>query len=114
MSDEHDPQYPEDEFGEDDEIEVPQKQVNQLALAMMEFNGKFSEYIREMDPVLWKKAIDYAVTFTQIDGITFQYVKTDQEETVVANIEWSEEVIDEESDYDDDEESDLEDDADWR
>jgi hypothetical protein len=39
--------------------------------ALLEFSFKFSEYIREMDPELWKRGIDYAVTFTEVEGVEF-------------------------------------------
>ena len=39
--------------------------------ALLEFSFKFSEYIREMDPELWKRAVDYAVTFTKVEGVEF-------------------------------------------
>jgi len=100
-----------EDFGDEDDL--PPDIANSLAEAMMEFNGKFSEYIKEMNPELWKKAVDYAVTFTQVDGITFEYVKTETSEDVVANIE----MVETDEDYDDEEGSDdewtdLEDDAD--
>ena len=33
----------------------------------------FSQYVKEMDPALWKRAVDYAKTFTNIEGITLFY-----------------------------------------
>lgn len=114
--------FPEPHSDEGDEI--PPEKLTSLAYAMMEFNGKFSEYIKEVDASLWKKAVDYAVTFTEVDGIVFEYViEPNGEDSVVANIEWdailtdeeleeqldeeeSEEESEEASEYDDDNESD--------
>ena len=113
----------EDDIQDFDDLEdgdLPPDTAESLAWAMMEFNGNFSKYIKEMNPELWKKAVDYAVTFTKIDGITFEYVKTETEEDVIANIEIpinddedDDEDDDEEYDYEgsDDEWKDLEDDA---
>jgi hypothetical protein len=39
--------------------------------ALIEFGFKFSEYVREVNPELWKRAIDYAVTFTKVEGVEF-------------------------------------------
>jgi len=87
--------FPEPHSDEGDEI--PPDKLTSLAYAMMEFNGKFSEYIKEVDVALWKKAVDYAVTFTEVDGIVFEYViEPNGEDSVVANIEWEELLTDEE------------------
>jgi hypothetical protein len=76
-----------DNHEEDDFDNLPSNAASSLAWAMMEFNGKFSEYIKEMNPDLWKKAVDYAVTFTKVHGITFEYVKTKDSEDVVATVD---------------------------
>jgi hypothetical protein len=39
--------------------------------ALIEFGFKFSEYVKEVNPELWKRAIDYAVTFTKVEGVEF-------------------------------------------
>lgn len=40
-----------------------------LAKAMIIFGLKFAEYTKEMDIDLWNRAIDYAKTFTKVDGV---------------------------------------------
>jgi len=70
--------------------DLPPETQGALAWAMLQFNCKFSEYIKEMNPELWKKAVDYAVTFTEVNGITFEYVKTAEGEDVIANVEYFE------------------------
>jgi hypothetical protein len=40
-----------------------------LAKAMIIFGLKFAEYTKEMDYELWSRAIDYAKTFTKVDGV---------------------------------------------
>lgn len=99
----------------ENDADLPPETQGALAWAMLQFNCKFSEYIKEMNPELWKKAVDYAVTFTSVDGITFEYVKTDVGEDVIANIDIEEDEDENEEDYDegtDNEWKDLEDDAD--
>lgn len=39
--------------------------------AILEFQNNFTRYVKEMDPELWRKAIEYAKDFTQIEGVTF-------------------------------------------
>ena len=112
--------FPEPHSDEGDEI--PPDKLTSLAYAMMEFNGKFSEYIKEVDVALWKKAVDYAVTFTEVDGIVFEYViEPNGEDSVVANIEWEEiltdeeleEQLEEEESEEESEDDDNESDRDW-
>lgn len=43
-------------------------------LAVIEFGFKFAEYVKEMDPDLWKRAIDYAKDWTNVEGVSFYYV----------------------------------------
>jgi len=99
----------------ENDADLPPETQGALAWAMLQFNCKFSEYIKEMNPELWKKAVDYAVTFTSVDGITFEYVKSDVGEDVIANIDIEVDEDENEEDYDegtDNEWKDLEDDAD--
>lgn len=99
------------EENSEDISKIPPNAARDLAWAMMEFNCKFSEYIKEMNPDLWKKAVDYAVTFTKVNGITFEYIKTDTSEDVVATVDIDRVDIDEsEEGEENDEWTDLEDD----
>ena len=41
--------------------------------AMAEFHMKFSEYIREQDESLFYRAVDFAKTYTHVDGMEFDY-----------------------------------------
>lgn len=49
--------------------------------AFLQFNSFFSEYIRELDPVLWKKAIEYAKDSIDIPGVELRFVEEDEDET---------------------------------
>ena len=50
-----------------------------LAKAMIVFGLKFAEYTKEMDIDLWNRAIDYAKTFTKVDGVEINCNKESNE-----------------------------------
>ena len=54
----------------DDEI---REEAEKLSMAFLEFTHHFQEYIKEMNPELWKRAVDYAKTFTEVEGVEFTY-----------------------------------------
>ena len=41
--------------------------------AIMEFNTLFSDYIKQMDPNLWERAVDYAKDFAKSGNVSFNY-----------------------------------------
>ena len=41
--------------------------------AVMEFNTLFSDYIKQMDPDLWERAVDYAKDFAKSGNVSFNY-----------------------------------------
>ena len=53
-----------------------------LTKAMIIFGLKVSEYVKEMDHDLWSRSIDYAKTFTKVDGIEINYTKDDEDESL--------------------------------
>jgi hypothetical protein len=60
--------YPTDDDG--NEIRDPET-VKRYHQAIMLFGLKFAEYVKEIDGDLWKRANDYAASFTKIDGVEF-------------------------------------------
>lgn len=50
-----------------------------LLVGVAEFHFKFSEYIKEYDKDLFFRAIDYAKTFSNKDGIAFDYWHEDNQ-----------------------------------
>lgn len=44
-----------------------------LLTAMVEFHFKFAEYVREQDKELFYRAIDYGKTYTEVEGMQFDY-----------------------------------------
>lgn len=47
--------------------------------AFIQFNSFFSEYVKELDPVLWKKAIEYAKDSIDIPGVELKFIDEDEE-----------------------------------
>lgn len=43
-----------------------------LRKAILAFQNNFEIYIKEMDGELWRRGLDYALTFTKIDGVKFE------------------------------------------
>jgi hypothetical protein len=41
--------------------------------AVAEFGIKFAEYIKEVNPELWKRARDYALDYVEVDGVEFNF-----------------------------------------
>ena len=73
-----------DNLTEDEEELMEMEEELLVKEALLEFSFKFSEYVREIDPELWKRAVDYAVTFTQVDGVEF-FTEVDEGTTGTSN-----------------------------
>lgn len=58
-----------------DNEDLTPEQSEMLANAYLSFSEKFAEYIRQIDMDLFKRAVDYAKTFTEVDipGISLTY-----------------------------------------
>ena len=48
--------------------------------AVFEFSTHYADYVKEMDEDLHKRAVDYAKTFTDVEGVEFTYIDQDEEE----------------------------------
>ena len=74
-----------DFFDDDDGENLPDEDhmymLQKLLDTVMVFNSHFAQYVRESDAELFKKAVDYAKTFTEEDvpGIMLHY-SIDEEE----------------------------------
>jgi hypothetical protein len=60
---------------ESDDIEKDRTEAERFAEAFLIFTHYFQDYVREMDPELWKRAVDYAKTFTEVEGVEFTYAE---------------------------------------
>lgn len=49
-----------------------ESEADVLRKAILAFQENFETYIKEMDKELWKRGLDYALTFTKIDGVKFE------------------------------------------
>jgi hypothetical protein len=59
---------------------MEESERQRLTMGIIEFGFKFAEYVKEMDPELWKRAIDYAKDWTEVEGVSFYYVKDNEDE----------------------------------
>lgn len=53
-------------------MKIPEKDYK-LLVGLVEFHFKFSEYVRENDQELFFRAIDYAKTYAETEGVQFDY-----------------------------------------
>jgi hypothetical protein len=78
----------EDNFINDNDDEHDIDDAEQLYLmkklfdSVMVFNSHFANYINQTDKELFKRAVDYAKTFTEEDvpGIIMHYIEEDKED----------------------------------
>jgi hypothetical protein len=63
-----------------EEDEIPDEHSEELADALMNFMSLFSQYVKEHDEKLWKRAIDYAKDYAETDNVKFLYYD-DKDET---------------------------------
>jgi len=77
--------FEDDEMEEIDGEELSEEQSELLANAYLSFSDKFAEYVRQMDKDLFKRAVDYAKTFTEEDipgiSLTYHIEEDDNKET---------------------------------
>ena len=48
--------------------------------AVFEFSTHYAEYVKEMDESLHRRAVDYAKTFTDVEGVEFNYIDEEEED----------------------------------
>lgn len=48
--------------------------------AVAEFGIKFAEYIKAIDPEMWKRARDYALDYVEVDGVEFNFGDEDDKD----------------------------------
>lgn len=62
------------EESDDLDDDIDREEAEKITHAFLQFTHHFQEYIREMNPELWKRAVDYSKTFTDVEGVEFTYV----------------------------------------
>jgi len=60
--------------------DMSEEDILRASEAYLTFVNRFGEYIKEMDPILWEKAREYAADFTQIPGVHVELVDNDEDE----------------------------------
>jgi hypothetical protein len=75
---ENDDEILNDESLSEEEKELKEKKIVE---AYLSFTSKFSDYVKQVDPLLWRRAVDYAKTFTEEDvpGISLSYEDVEEE-----------------------------------
>ena len=48
--------------------------------AVFEFSTHYAHYVKEMNEDLHKRAVDYAKTFTDVEGVEFRDIDEDEDE----------------------------------
>lgn len=69
----------------DDNEDLSEEDIAKASEAYLLFIRRFSEYVREIDPVLWGRAREYALDFTKVPGVTVKLVDNDEEENDADN-----------------------------
>lgn len=61
------------------------KYSEDLLNAVMEFNGLFADYVKQMDVGLWGRAVDYAKEYAKSNTVSFNYSAEKTSEQVLNN-----------------------------
>jgi hypothetical protein len=48
--------------------------------AFLQFNSFFSQYIKELNPDLWQKAVDFAKDSVDIPGVELKFIDEEEED----------------------------------
>lgn len=64
-----------------EEDEIPEEPSDELADALLNFMSLFSQYVKESDEKLWKRAIDYAKDYAETDNVKFLYYDKPESES---------------------------------
>lgn len=61
------------EESDDLDDDIDREEAEKITQAFLQFTHHFQVYIKEMEPELWRRAVDYAKTFTEVEGVEFTY-----------------------------------------
>lgn len=62
------------EESDDLDDDIDHEEAEKITQAFLQFTNLFQQYVREMNPELWKRAVDYSKTFIDVEGVEFTYV----------------------------------------
>jgi hypothetical protein len=67
---------------EENQDELPDdlsdEHINLISKAFVNFTERFSDYVKETDIELWKRARDYAADYVDVPGIKIEIVDEDE------------------------------------
>lgn len=65
----HDDELPED---------LSEEHITLISKAFINFTERFSDYVKDTDPELWKRARDFAADYIDVPGIKIEIVDEDE------------------------------------
>lgn len=68
-----------DEDSDEEFQEMNEENQMKVCQAFLQFNSYFSQYIKEMSPDLWKKAVDFAKDSVDIPGVELKFLDDDKQ-----------------------------------
>jgi|DEB19_MinimDraft_3_1074340.scaffolds.fasta_scaffold00277_20 hypothetical protein len=68
-----------DEDSDEEFQEMNEENQMKVCQAFLQFNSYFSQYIKEMNPDLWKKAVDFAKDSVDIPGVELKFLDDDKQ-----------------------------------
>lgn len=57
-----------------------EKEDRTTLIALVKFALNFAGYVKEVDPVLWKRASEYATDYTKQQGVSFTPLSEDNKD----------------------------------
>jgi hypothetical protein len=74
---------------EEDNDEIPEELTEEhltlISKAFINFTERFSDYVKETDPELWKRARDFAADYVDVPGVKIEIVDEDEDDRNSSN-----------------------------
>ena len=58
--------------------DLSEDELDLISKAYINFTGRFSDYIKEMNPELWARARAYAADYVDVPGVTLEIIDEDE------------------------------------
>jgi hypothetical protein len=58
--------------------ELSEEHLNLISRAFVNFTERFSDYVKETDPELWKRARDFAADYVDVPGVRIDLEDEDE------------------------------------
>ena len=70
---------------EENNDEIPEELTDEhltlISKAFVNFTERFSDYVKETDPELWKRARDFAADYIDVPGVKIEIVDEEEDDT---------------------------------